>query len=320
MPIVESDYTGSCWISNRHLQTIFPVLFDYLKVDYTRERITLSDDDFLDLDWIYSQSSKVLILFHGLEGSSQSHYMKALAGFAHNLQWNVCAVNFRSCSGEMNRKLQSYHSGATADAHEVVNYILQQKQFSTLAAAGFSLGGNVLLKYLGEHIYPTASSIKCAAAISVPVHLADCSAELAMPYNKLYLSRFLKSLKRKMKLKSLQFPENVDVDRLNALKNLTEFDQYFTAPIHGFQDASEYYNRCSSLQFLSGIQHPVLLINALNDPFLSASCYPTDIARQSSYLHLETPKQGGHVGFTLHHTRSKNWLNERIMSFISANK
>lgn len=317
MPIVESDYKGSRWISNRHLQTIFPVLFDYLKANYTRERIVLNDGDFLDLDWLFTDSSRVLILFHGLEGSSQSHYIKALAGFAHELNWNVCAVNFRSCSGEMNHKLQTYHSGATADAHEVVKYILEQKPFYTLAAAGFSLGGNVLLKYLGEHVYPTAYQIKCAAAVSVPVQLADCSAELAKPHNQIYLSRFLKSLKQKMKLKSLQFPGSVDANRLNNLHNLAEFDQYFTAPIHGFADAAEYYNQCSSLQFLAEIQRPVLLINALNDPFLAASCYPVDIAQRSNYLHLETPKQGGHVGFTLHHASNRNWLNERIMTFIS---
>lgn len=317
MPIVESDYTGSRWVRNRHLQTILPVLFDHLKANYTRERIVLDDGDFLDLDWMYTNSSRVLILFHGLEGSSQSHYMKALANFAHKLNWNVCAVNFRSCSGEMNRKLQSYHSGATADVHEVIKHILEQKPFNKLAAAGFSLGGNVLLKYLGEQIYTTAAGITRAAAVSVPVHLADCSAELAKSHNQIYLNRFLKSLKRKMNDKSMQFPGSVDANRLNNLRNLAEFDQYFTAPIHGFIDAAEYYSRCSSLQFLADIKRPVLLINALNDPFLTASCYPSHIAQQSTNLYLETPKHGGHVGFTLHHLSSKNWLNHRIMTFIS---
>jgi predicted alpha/beta-fold hydrolase len=187
---------------------------------------------------------------------------------------------------------------------------------ATIAAAGFSLGGNVLLKYLGEHKYPTAKVIQAAVAVSVPVHLADCSTELAKPHNRVYLKRFMKSLKRKMLLKSRQFHDSIDKRALDKVKDFYDFDDLFTAPIHGFDSASHYYEVCSSIQYLPDISTPALLINALNDPFLAPSCHPKNIAAGSKYLHFENPVQGGHVGFAYNHLKQSYWAETRIMSFI----
>ncbi|MES2560002.1 MAG: alpha/beta fold hydrolase [Bacteroidota bacterium] len=318
MPLINhSSFSGNKFLRGKHVETIVPALFRTISVPYQRERLVLSDGDFLDLDWIKDGHTKVLLLFHGLEGSSDSQYIKGMGlHFAAN-GWDICAVNFRTCSGEMNKALRTYHSGATDDVNEVVQHIVALHTYDIMAAGGFSLGGNVLLKYLGEQVFIIPSILKIAFAFSVPCDLAASSSEMARIENTLYMQRFLKSLRYKMKYKANQFKGQLNTDGIYTMRTFTQFDNLFTAPINGFKDAADYYAKCNSLQFLPFIRIPTLMVNALNDPFLTPSCFPEELAASHPYLHLETPEYGGHVGFAERLPNETYWSEQRALEFIS---
>jgi predicted alpha/beta-fold hydrolase len=272
----------------------------------------------MDLDWQKQNSENLLVLFHGLEGSSQSQYIKGMSTYFSSRGWDVCAVNFRSCSGEMNSLLRSYHSGATEDIDAALNHILNNRSYTKVFTGGFSLGGNMLLKYLGEKKYQIPVMLKAAFAFSVPCDLAASSLEIAKPSNYIYMHRFLKSLGQKMVYKASQFEGSMDISTLSQMKNFHEFDDHFTAPMHGFLNSADYYEKCNSLQFLPGISVPTLFVNALNDPFLTPSCFPKSLANQHEYLFLETPPYGGHVGFAEAFPNGNYWSEQRAYTFISA--
>lgn len=315
--ITHSSFTGNQLIRGKHVETIIPALFRQMMVPYVRERLVLSDGDFLDLDWLKNGNSKLLVLFHGLEGSSDSQYIKGMANHFSANRWDICAVNFRTCSGEMNISLRTYHSGATDDVNDIMQHLVSKYTYTTIAAGGFSLGGNVLLKYLGEQLFTLPSLLKAAFAFSVPCDLAASSAEMARIENTVYMQRFLKSLRYKMKYKATQFKGQLKTDGINTMRTFMQFDNLFTAPINGFDDAQDYYAKCNSLQYLPGITIPTLLVNALNDPFLTPSCFPTELAASHAYLHLETPKGGGHVGFSERFPNETYWSEQRALEFIS---
>lgn len=316
MPFIQSQHQGNRWNRNKHLETILPTLFRKVDVKYTRERLELADGDFIDLDWVCHGNKKVLVLFHGLEGSSQSLYIKGFAKYFSNNHFDICAVNFRSCSGENNRLLTSYHMGKSDDVHLIINHILAHKKFDKIALGGFSLGGNVLLKFLGENANQISNKVKCAFAFSVPVDLASSSYVLSKNWNKPYMFNFLKSLNKKLIEKNNSFPNQLDLTGFEKIKNFTEWDTRFTAKVHGFKDAEDYYDQCNSLQFLPKITLPTLLVNALNDPFLTKSCFPIEIAKSHKYLHLETPKKGGHVGFSMNGIQGKYYSEIRALEFV----
>jgi predicted alpha/beta-fold hydrolase len=316
MPFVQSNFQRSPYLFNGHVETIIPALFRNVEVGFSRERITLPDGDFLDLDWIKNGNRQLLVLLHGLEGSSQSQYVKGFAKFFNERGWDICAMNHRSCSGEMNRLLRSYHSGDTEDVEAVIRHIRSGQVYQQIGIVGFSLGGNMLLKYLGEQGEQLPPEIKVACAFSVPVHLASSSVEMAKFHNRVYLIRFLKTLVAKMKYKAVQFPGQVDISGIDAMKTFLEFDNRFTAPMHGFINAADYYERCSAINFLPAIRIPTLLVNALNDPFLSPACFPQRMANQLSFLHLETPAHGGHVGFIEDFSKGKVWSELRAYAFV----
>lgn len=298
MPVVSSNYNPSFLFKNGHFSTIHSGLIRRVKdLEQERERLELSDGDFLDLDWSYSKSktSKLIIILHGLEGTAQRPYITATAKLFNSNAYDACSVNFRGCSGEDNRLWRSYHSGETEDLNTVVEHCIN-KGYSQIYIKGFSLGGNVALKYLGEgRDLPT--ELSGAVAVSVPCDLHGSCIELHKLNNKLYHDRFRAHLLNRLKTKQKQFPDKITLKEIRGIKTLKQFDDAYTSKAHGFKDALDYYSKCNSLQFLSEIKIPTLLINAKNDSFLSKTSFPVTEAEKSSYLYLEMPSHGGHVGF-----------------------
>lgn len=264
----------------------------------TRERITLLDGDFLDIDWSYAQqkSNKVIILLHGLEGHAQRPYITGTAKLFNQNSIDACAVNFRGCSGEPNLLYCSYHSGATEDLDAVVKHILTKDQYDEIYIKGISLGANIALKYIGED-NDLPKELKAVIAISTPCNLRGSCDKLLSIKNRHYATRFLGHLKDKLKPKLIQFPDKISKVDFDSIKTLIDFDHVYTSKAHGFKDAYDYYEKASSLQFLPNIKVRSLIINALNDSFLSAECFPVKEAKVNPNLFLEMPKYGGHVGF-----------------------
>lgn len=317
MPIIPSSYSNpSFYLFNGHLETIVPSLFRKIEGDYERERLELTDGDFLDLDWMRGKSNKLVIISHGLEGSSNRHYSKGVAHYFHQRDWDALAWNCRGCSGEMNRLPKFYHHGATEDIAAVIEHAIGKK-YSEIVLVGFSMGGSMSLKYLGERKDRLAPEIKSAVTFSVPCDLGSSARELDKPTKKFYLNRFLKKLEKKIRAKSLQFSNLISVEGIEKIKTFRDFDNRYTAPLHGFEDADDFYTKASSGQYISSIQIPTLIVNALNDPFLPDACYPFDIARTHAHVYLETPERGGHVGFSLA-GKSESWMEVRAFEFISS--
>ena len=261
-------------------------------------------------------SDKVVVLCHGLEGSSDSHYIKGTAALAVKKGWNVVAMNYRSCSGRMNKRLRMYHSGATDDLDVVVQYC--KVKFNTIALVGFSLGGNLVLKYSGERASTIDPCISSVVAISVPTDLSAGSKNIGRRSNFIYEIKFLKTLREKIREKHAQFPDDVDLAPLNKITKLYDFDDVYTARIHGFQDAEDYYTQCSSGQFIPDIKIPGLIINAQDDPFLPKECYPEGWVSQNDKVELQVTKYGGHVGFVLI-GEEFYWAELAAIEFISQN-
>jgi len=299
MPLVPSNYVPPLFFRNGHFSTIYSGLFRTVTdLIQERERLELPDDDFLDLDWSYSgtPSKRLFILLHGLEGHGQRPYITGSAKYLNQNGYDACAVNFRGCSGETNRLFRSYHSGATADLHSVVQHILRTKKYSKIYLKGISLGGNLALKYIGEHD-TIPKEISGVIGISVPCDLYSSLKELLKPKNYLYAERFRKHLTDKLRLKLPLFPDKITKEAIGNIKNLKDFDDIYTSKAHGFKDALDYYEKCSCLQFLANIKIPALVINARNDSFLGPECFPYEVAENHPKLYLEVPKYGGHVGF-----------------------
>jgi len=253
------------------------------------------DEDVVVVDRLSKGHPRLAILCHGLEGSSDSSYMKSMATLLYKDNYDVLCLNFRSCGGVMNKQLRMYHSGETSDLHMVIKYYQNAYQYINLI--GFSLGGNVILKYLGENPKQVHHKVRSAVAVSVPIDLSSSAKKIGHRGNYIYQEVFLKSLAKKTRAKAKQFPDDIDIKDLGKVKSLYDFDDYFTSRIHGFKNAEDYYSKSNASQFLFDIEIPTLLINAKDDPFLTESCFPEDLARHSNQLYLHTPKYGGHVGF-----------------------
>lgn len=264
---------------------------------FERQRFETSDGDFVDVDWLRCGSSKLVVLFHGLEGCSQTWYMRGMSLAFRQTGWDVAAFNFRGCSGEPNRLLRSYHSGATDDLRELLPKLRGIGGFERTALVGFSLGGNVVLKFLGEEGEGAAKFADVAIAVSVPCDLRESAEYLARACNRLYMKRFMGFLREKMERKQAQFPDALSFSAVRRMQTFAEFDDFYTAPVHGFSGAEEYWRRCSSRRFLASIRIPALIVNAADDPFLGPACYPAREAASSKYVYLETPAHGGHNGF-----------------------
>lgn len=318
MPLIQStSYTSPIWLYNGHLQTIIPSLFRKVRgVPFKRERIATIDDDFLDLDWLKSGNEKLVIISHGLEGDSQRPYVKGMAKVFHAAGWDVVAWNFRGCSGEVNKNLRFYHSGSTEDLHTVVLHALEVGNYREVALIGFSLGGNLTLKYLGEDTDKLPNEILGSAVFSVPLHLHSSSIKISQRRNRIYSRRFLKKLKQKVEAKSQLMPDQLTVTHFDNIRSLEDFDDFYTAPLHGFENAQAYYEACSAIRFIDKINVPTLIVNAANDPFLSPECYPTEQVKGHPYVHLEIPAEGGHCGFPLYNAKGMYWSEIRALEFL----
>ena len=307
-------YTPPFFLFSPHLETIFPALLRRVTLKpYTRERITTPDNDFLDLDWLQQGSEKLVIISHGLEGNSSRAYIKGMAKVFFDNHYDVVAWNYRGCSEAMNRQLRFYHSGATDDLDTVVNHAIDQKHYKDISLIGFSLGGNITLKYLGEKT--PRPEIKKGVAISVPMDLRTSCEKISRPSNWIYANRFITSLKKKIITKAALMP-GLDTSGIDKIKTLLEFDNRYTAPLHGFKDAIDYYTRCSSIHFVNNITTPTLIINTQNDPFLSPECFPSELLKDHRHVHLEILLRGGHVGFTQFNKNGLYWSEQRAIEFI----
>jgi hypothetical protein len=274
------------------------------------------DSDFIDLDWSLANSKKLVIISHGLEGSSRSKYVRGYARAANKHGWDVLAWNMRGCSGEANNRLQSYHGGASDDLQLVFSHALFRKNYDEIALVGFSLGGNLTLKFLGEQQESIQSLISSAVCFSVPCDLRSTARKLGRKRNRHYLRYLMKPLRRRVAAKQKQFPHYLPNKNPAQLKDLEAFDNYYTAPVHGFRNASEYWYQNSSRRFLEHIRIPTLIVNALDDPFLSDSSFPYKQAASNPYITLETPKYGGHVGFVEFSSDGLYWSERRGMQFL----
>jgi len=318
MPIVDcSAYSPSVIYKNGHLNTI---LSHYrrstTKVKFHRHRLLTPDDDFIDIDSILKQSKKLVVLLHGLEGSSESSYIHTFsAKLAQTNRYDIRILNYRGCSGESNQRLQMYHSGATQDIDTLISYY--QHEYEDIYVIGFSLGGNLILKYLGENMYDSHQCISKAVAISPPTDLESCSYKIMESQNILYEKRFLRSLKAKASEKAEEYPDQLSLSTVKSIRKLYDFDNLITGPIHGFTDASDYYAQSSSKQFLSSIHTPTLIITAEDDPFLSAAAIPYAEAEANDQLYLAASMYGGHVGFG-GYKQGLSWMLEKCLHFMDS--
>ncbi|MBW1981762.1 MAG: alpha/beta fold hydrolase [Deltaproteobacteria bacterium] len=318
MPLIrKSTYRAPLFLNNGHLQTIFPSLFRRVPgVSYQRQQIFTPDGDFLDLDWSVVGGTKLAIISHGLEGSSQREYVRGMVRAVNRRGRDALAWNMRGCGGRSNHKPRFSHSGASEDLHAVVEHVRCHCQYQAVMLLGFSLGGNMTLKYLGEEGKRLWPGIKGAVVFSVPCDLAGSACRISQWQNRIYQRRFLRLLHKRIKAMKEVLPEEINDDGYEKIRTLQDFDDRYTAPLHGFQDARDYWRQSSCNRFLPLIQVPALLVNAGNDPFLSASCYPVEAARQNGNLYLEVPQSGGHVGFVAFGQTGEYWSEWRAVTFM----
>lgn len=298
-PVKLPSYRPPFWLRNGHANTIIGGRFRKVTApSYRRERIDTPDGDFIDIDWASGHGlgagKDVAIVSHGLEGSSDRPYIRGMVRALTRAGWDVAAWNFRGCSGELNRLLRSYHSGATEDLDTVIDHVAD-RGYARIALVGFSLGGNLTLKYLGER--GNNLPVEAAVVISVPCDLIHGMRQLDRKENRIYAYRFLRSLRDKYVRKARRFPDDLDIEAVERIRTLRDFDDIYTAPVHGFRNAFDYWRRCSSLRFIPAIRRPTLILNAADDSFLAGNCYPLDAVAGNPSVHMRVPDYGGHIGF-----------------------
>jgi predicted alpha/beta-fold hydrolase len=309
-------------LRNRHAQTVWGPFMRRERVVSRRERVVTPDGDFVDLDWLDARSASdapLLLVLHGLEGSFRSHYVRGLLALARQARWAAVALNFRSCSGEPNRLPRFYHSGDTDDLDLIVRLLVERNPHARIGAVGISLGGNVLLKWLGEQAEATPKQIAAAVAISTPYDLERCARVLDQGFAKLtYTASFMRSFKLKLRLKAQRFPNLVDVPTALRARTFAQYDRAVTAPLHGFADERDYWRRASCRPYLMTVRRPTLLISAVDDPFVPPDALP-EPAELSPSVVAEFTAGGGHVGFWDGPPwRPRPWAEHRAMEFLSA--
>jgi predicted alpha/beta-fold hydrolase len=300
VPVVASSYRAPWWLPGGHLQTIVPAtLVPRPPVRYRRERWDTPDGDFIEVDFAAPEptdaAAPLLVLFHGLEGGSDSHYARAVMHHFAARGWRALVAHFRGCGGTPNLLARAYHSGDSDEADWILRRVHAHWPQARLHAVGVSLGGNVLAKWLGER-GEDARFVAAAASIGSPLDLNAGGAALGRGFNLVYARMFLATLKRKALAKLARWPELARAEAIRGATTLHAYDSAFTAPVHGFRDADDYWTRASGKPWLGGVRVPHLVLNALNDPFVPAESLPA-VRDVSSFVTLEQPRTGGHIGF-----------------------
>ncbi|MBU2863070.1 alpha/beta fold hydrolase [Reinekea forsetii] len=307
-------YAPGFGLANGHLQSIIPSVFRQVEVPFQRSKLELPDGDFLLLDQLKQhKDAPWVVISHGLEGDSRRHYIQGMAREFYAAGWNVMAWNFRGCGGEINRLPRFYHSGAIEDLKSVVHHVLNAEQAEKVFLLGFSMGGNQTVLTLAENDLP--AQVVGGAAFSVPLDLGACADELAKPAQSIYMKRFLRDLKVKVEQKAELFPDVVSAKDYETITSFHQFDERYTAPLHGFSSAQDYWQQCSSRKALCRLKRPTLIVNAMDDPFLASSCHDSGLSERCTKLYLETPSNGGHVGFARWRLNQPLWSEQRALAF-----
>jgi len=316
-------FQRAAWLPGPHLGTVYAsVARPFPRPRFRRERWDLSDGDFVDVDRLEGagRGAPVLVVSHGIEGSSRASYVRGLAAAASRRGFAVAAWNFRGCSGESNRLLRQYHSGDTGDLGSIVDRLSAEDPDRSIALAGFSLGGNQLVKWLGERGDDLPAAVRSAVAISVPFDLALCATALDGPgfWPWVYRERFLRRLRRKALRKAADHPGRIDADAVRRTTTFSGYDGLVTAPLHGFESAEDYWTRSSSAQFVAGVRRPLLLLSADDDPLVPPRSLPVEAAARNQAVTLEVTSGGGHVAFVSGAPwRPRFWAEERAMDFLA---
>ncbi|MCB1738611.1 MAG: hydrolase [Gammaproteobacteria bacterium] len=314
MPIVDSDFKPAPGLGGAHRQTLYPVGFRPRPALALRhERLELADGDFLDIAHSGPAEGPILLMFHGLEGSLDSHYARPWMQTFHAIGWRTVFMHFRNCSGEPNRLPRAYHSGETGDIAHVIDTLHQREPNTPLAAVGVSLGGNALLKYLGER--GTDTPLTTAVAVSVPFRLDRAADRMERGISRLYQWHLLRHLRAHTRAKFRHMPSPIDLSRLDAMTTFRRFDDAVTARLHGFAGVDDYYTRSSSRQFLKAIRIPTLILHAEDDPFMTPDAIPA-ANELSPDVTLELSKHGGHVGF-VGAGPNRYWADARIAAHLA---
>ena len=316
---METSFKPAWWLPSPHLQTLWPVMFRRRTApDLSHERFELNDGDFVDLCWSRKTDRPVVIVLHGLEGSVHSHYAGSLMCALENVGFRPVLMHFRGCGGEPNRLPRSYHSGDTQDLAQLVDHINRASDTSVHAAIGFSLGGNVLLKWLGQT--GDSNPLQFGVAVSVPFILADAANRLQRGLSHMYEIHLMNSLKRSYIEKFRRIESPLDVE-ISQLKGFWEFDDRVTAPLHGFSGVDHYYTESSCRQYLANIKVPTRIIHALDDPFMYSATVP-DENEISEHVELLLARNGGHVGFVSgkYPWKAEYWYERKILEFLMNNE
>jgi hypothetical protein len=315
--IVDSEFKPKGFWRNRHVQTVVPnVIFRAPKVDLRRERVELPDGDFIDVDWTIGTTGPIVIVLHGLEGSMRSRYACNIMQQIHAMGFRGAFPYFRGCSGMPNRLPIGYHSGFTQDIEYFSGLLKQREPNTPLAAIGYSLGGNVLLKWLGES--PNADRLTTGIAVSVPFDLAVCSEAIGKGLSKLYMWELMGRMKRSALRKFKRVKSPIELPDIGALRTFRQFDDAMTAPLHGYKDADDYYNRASSKPFLKHIKVPTLVVHSADDPFMTPAVLP-QAHELSPAVTFELTQNGGHVGFVDGPLfKPRRWVDQRITRHLQA--
>jgi len=313
--IVPAAFNPAWWLPSAHLQTMWPALAPRrLNLAVRRRRIELPDGDFLDVDWV-GERGPIIVLLHGLGGDSTSHYARGMLRAIASRGWRAALMYFRGCSGEPNRLARGYHAGETGDLHTFITLLRQSEPQTPLAVIGYSLGGNVLLKWLGEQ--GNSATVEAAVAVSVPFNLANAADRVHQGFSRVYERRMLRSMQKLVTRKAARLTLPWDKRTIAAIGSLREFDDRITAPLHGFRDAEDYYARASCKPYLAAISTPTLVIHAADDPFMSPAVVPAE-RELSAALTLELSPHGGHVGFVGGEPWAPHyWLETRVPAFLA---
>jgi predicted alpha/beta-fold hydrolase len=319
VPTESSGYRAPLLLRNAHLQTVLGAFRPAPAASYRRERIDTPDGDFLDLDWAQPErppaGSPLLVISFGMEGDPQRPYVRGLARAFGDAGWNVLVWNYRGTSGEPNRKTHFYHGGLIEDLEAVLQHALR-RGVRRLALAGFSLGGNLTLNYLGRRGVDVPPELAGAVCFSAPCDVEECAVQMNKRGNRLYMNRFLSSFRGKIRAKMQVMPEAIHDRGYETIRTLEDYDARYTVPHFGFDSVPAFYRHVSSRHVAAAVRIPTLVVNALDDPLMGPSCHPREAAATNPHLHLETPAHGGHLGFLRGPGHARNWMEERALAFL----